>query len=306
MRFAVVGMGVQGTKRRRIIGDVPCVTIDSALNSADYSDLRSVPPETYDAAYLCVPDAEKLQLTQYLVSHGKHVLIEKPFLLDPQEYTALRLLQKEMRSTIYVAYNHRFEPHVAKTKEVLESGQLGEIYTVSLSYGNGTAEQVQTSRWRDSGYGVLPDLGSHLLDIVDFWWGLEGMHIDFVEGRSHENQSLDFATFRLAGGPSVWCETTLLSWRNDFRCDIRAREGSLHIASLCKWGPSSLSVRERVHPSGRPSEHVETLIQADPTWSLEHSHFLSLIRSGSEGNLPISQEIGRVLTEAVELVQLEP
>ena len=33
-----------------------------------------------------------------------------------------------------------------------------------MFYGNGTARLVRDSAWRDQGAGVLPDLGSHLLD----------------------------------------------------------------------------------------------------------------------------------------------
>jgi hypothetical protein len=35
-------------------------------------------------------------------------------------------------------------------------------------------------------------------------------------------------------------------------------------------------VRDRVLPSGKPPERRWTLEQADPTWQLEHAHFLAL------------------------------
>ncbi len=34
---------------------------------------------------------------------------------------------------------------------------------------------------------------------------------------------------------------TLLMWRNHFTCDILAENGSAHIESLCKWGPSTFT-----------------------------------------------------------------
>lgn len=290
-------MGVQGAKRRAIIGDQPCITVDPVAPAADYTSITDVPLERYDAVFLCTPDSVKPALVDFLVGHGKHVLIEKPFSLEPEQYASLAELGARTGSTIYVAYNHRFEPHIATLKAVLDEGRLGDIYTVSLSYGNGTAELVRTSTWRDTGIGVIADLGSHLLDMVDLWWGLEGRTIDFMDARAIENRAFDQATFRLSGAPSVYLETTMLSWRNDFHCRIRGSEGSAHISSLCKWGPSSLTLRGRVRPSGRPDEATTTLVQADPTWAAEYRHFVGLIASGDPGNLATSREIARILAD---------
>ena len=297
--FAIVGMGVQGAKRGAVIGDQPCVTVDPAAPGAHYKSISDVPLDRYDAVFLCTPDNVKRELVDYLVEHGKHVLIEKPFSLEPEQYSLLAELGSRTGSTIYVAYNHRFEPHIATLKGVLDEGRLGEIYTVSLSYGNGTAELVRQSGWRDTGIGVIADLGSHLLDMIDFWWGLERRTIDFVDARTVENRAYDQATFRLSGSPSIYAETTMLSWRNEFHCHIRGSEGSAHISSLCKWGPSSLTLRGRVRPSGRPNETTTTLVQQDPTWVAEYEHFMGLIASGDPGNLATSREISRILADVV-------
>ena len=71
----------------------------------------------------------------------------------------------------YTAYNHRFEPHFVRMRDLIASGELGTIYRCRMFYGNGTARLVRDSAWRDQGAGVLPDLGSHLLDTCRFWFG---------------------------------------------------------------------------------------------------------------------------------------
>ena len=71
---------------------------------------------------------------------------------------------------------------------------------------------------------------------------------------------------------------TMLSWRNTFRLDLFAENGSAHIDCLCKWGPSTFTRRTRVLPSGRPDEESVTLVCADPTWQAEYEHFLRLCR----------------------------
>jgi hypothetical protein len=66
---------------------------------------------------------------------------------------------------------------------------------------------------------------------------------------------------------------TLLSWRNDFTCDLFAEHGSAHIRSLCKWGPATFTHRTRVLPSGPPPEERVTLVRDDPTWVSEYARF---------------------------------
>ena len=105
-----------------------------------------------------------------LARRGKHLLVEKPV---PGDDDAIRRVIDAAAVTgavCYTAYNHRFEPHFVRMKEVIASGKLGRIYCARMFYGNGTARLVRDSDWRDRGAGVLPDLGSHLLDTALFWF----------------------------------------------------------------------------------------------------------------------------------------
>jgi hypothetical protein len=77
----------------------------------------------------------------------------------------------------------------------------------------------------------------------------------------------------------------LVSWRNQFTADVYGERGSAHIASLCKWGPATFTLRRRVLPSGRPPEESVTLVQDDPTWALEYAHFRTLCEKADRGNL---------------------
>jgi len=85
--------------------------------------------------------------------------------------------------------------------------------------------------------------------------------------------------------PKIEFEMTLLQWRNHFTCDILAENGTAHISSLCKWGPSSFVKRTRVLPSGRPPEEEITLVQSDPTWAIEYAHFKKMCADGVQTDL---------------------
>ena len=165
---------------------------------------------------------------------------------------------------------------------MLETGSLGRVYLARFFYGNGTAADVRRSEWRDRGLGVLPDLGSHLLDMALFLFGPGPLEapLELWAFDRFENRSCDHVLFGAHGTPALQMEATLLSWRNTFHLDLYGEHGSAHINCLCKWGPSSLTVRRRVLPSGKPTEEVVTLESPDPTWALEYTHFKALCQTG--------------------------
>jgi predicted dehydrogenase len=309
MRVVVVGLGVQGHKRRRFAGSDYVCSIDVTNPDADFRDLPAVPLDTFDAALLCVPDAAKVGLLEYLVAHGKHALIEKPLVAENDG--VLARLQDEARAAgvvFYVAYNHRFEPHFVRMRDLVKSGALGDIYRCRMFYGNGTARLVRDSAWRDQGVGVLDDLGSHMLDTARFWFGDVGDHFSIVSAANFENRSPDHVVFAAPHGkPQLEFEMTLLSWRNHFTCDVIAEKGSAHISSLCKWGPSEFIRRERVLPSGRPAEYPVTLVQDDPTWALEYEHFKTLCRERAPTDLSNDIWLNRVLRKlGAEATEIAP
>lgn len=299
MRVVVIGLGVQGAKRRRVAGGDFVAAVDPVNPDAQYRAIENVPLDAYDAALACIPDEPKMAILGYLLGNRKHVLVEKPLWAPTEkEIEHLQKLARANHAVCYTAYNHRFEPHFVRMRELIQSGSLGKIYRCRMFYGNGTARLVRESEWRDSGAGVLPDLGSHLLDTARFWFGDVGSGMHLVSSRRFENRAPDHVVIGdPEGTPQLELEMTLLSWRNHFTCDLFAENGSAHISSLCKWGPSSFVVRTRVLPSGRPAEEAVTLTQDDPTWAIEYDHFKQLCASGRPTDLSNDIWLNRMLRQ---------
>ncbi|CAA7612108.1 Gfo/Idh/MocA family protein [Magnetospirillum sp. UT-4] len=287
MRAIVVGLGIQGYKRRKFAGADFVASVDPVNPEADYRSAHEVPLDAYDAVLACLPDEPKVELLRYFLSHGKHVLVEKPlWAARDQDIAELERIARANRAVCYTAYNHRFEPHFARMRDLIASGDLGTIYSCRMFYGNGTARQVRESAWRDEGAGVLPDLGSHLLDTCRFWFGPLADTFTVVAANRFENRAPDHVIIGSeANRPRIELEMTLCMWRNHFTCDILAEKGSAHIESLCKWGPATFTRRTRILPSGRPPEETLTLVQDDPTWALEYQHFKRLVAAGEQTDL---------------------
>lgn len=302
MRVIVVGLGVQGQKRRRVAGGDVVATVDPVSSEADFRRVEDVPLDSFDAALACIPDQAKAEVLGYLIKHGKHTLVEKPMLFDGDApILELADVARRHRTLCYTAYNHRFEPHYIRMRDLIRSGALGRIYAVRMFYGNGTARLVRGSPWRDHGGGVLPDLGSHLLDTLLYWLGDLPETFSLWSANRFENDAPDHVSFGAQSRkdfPLIQLEVTLLSWRNHFYADVLAEKGSAHITSLCKWGPTSFIRRMRKLPSGRPDEEQVTLVQDDPTWDAEYAHFASLLSRddpSSGSNLANDLKINRIL-----------
>jgi len=305
MRVLVVGLGVQGAKRRRVAGADVAATVDPARTDADYRLVEDVPDASYDAALVCVPDSEKLAILTHVVARGKHALVEKPLLAsDEKDLLRLEELAREHGAVVYTAYNHRFEPHFARMRETIASGRLGPLYLARFFYGNGTARDVRESPWRDREGGVLTDLGSHLIDTALDWFGAPAEPFSIEVAHRFENRTFDHVRFAAAGRPSLEMEATLVSWRNHLAIDVYGELGSAHVESLCKWGPSTFRLRTRVLPSGRPLEEAQTLVRDDPTWELEYAHFQRLCRERAVTSLAkdvwIHRSLARLCANARE------
>ncbi len=287
MRVVVAGLGVQGHKRRRIAGSDCVAAVDPVNAEAEYRSLQDVPLDAYDAVLACVPDEPKCELIRYCIANRKHVLVEKPLWTPCDE--DIEQIERDARANsvvVYTAYNHRFEPHFVRMRQLIASGELGTIYSCRMFYGNGTARLVRESTWRDRGAGVIPDLGSHLLDTCLFWFGRGLDDFGLTSVNRFENRAPDHAIISAEHGkPRIELEMTLCMWRNHFTCDILAEHGTAHIESLCKWGPTTFRHRRRILPSGHPPESAITLVQDDPTWALEYDHFKTLCAKGVKADL---------------------
>jgi predicted dehydrogenase len=297
MKAIVVGLGVQGHKRRKFAGADYVASVDPVDEEAEYRAVEDVPVSSYDTALVCIPDEPKVEALTYLLKNGKHVLVEKPlWALDDRQIEELEQLARARGVVCYTAYNHRFEPHYVRMHDFVASGKLGTIYRCRMFYGNGTARPVRDSAWRDQGAGVLSDLGSHLLDTAKFWFGELGEDFQIVSANCFENRAPDHVVMiSKTARPKLEFEMTLLSWRNHFTCDVFAEKGTAHIRSLCKWGPTTFIHRTRILPSGRPPEESVTLVEDDPTWALEHAHFKALCERGATTDLSTDLWLNRLL-----------
>jgi len=292
MRYVVVGLGNIGGKRKSVLGERCVATVDPFNPAADHRRPEDCRPDGYDAAVLATPNDVKLELIRYFLDRGKHVLVEKPLILT--EETARDLQERSSRrgAVWYTSYNFRFEPNVVALGRHLRAGAIGRVYRVRMFYGNGTAGNI-AGTWRDTRFGVLEDMASHLIDLTGFLFGKFGDEFQTWERRGYELKGIDHCILATTDR-TVVIECSFLSWRNRWRIEVTGDRGALEMDGLTKWGESRLALLRRRFPSGPPEESWDIAHGPDRTWEADLAHFEEMAASGAtscENDLWISRTI---------------
>lgn len=108
---------------------------------------------------LLTPTAQKC------VDAGKHVLMDKPAGGTLAQFRHLLDTAKEKELVLQLGYMYRYNPAVKECLELVDSGKLGEIYSVNAEMS--ACDPVNYRQWLSQfpGGGMFI-FGSHLLDLV--------------------------------------------------------------------------------------------------------------------------------------------
>ena len=113
-----------------------------------------------DAVVVATPVATHYEFVRRALEAGKHVLVEKPFTADAREADELTRLAERRGLTLMVDHTFVYTGAVRKIKEMVESGELGELlYFDSVRINLGLFQRDINVVW---------DLAPHDLSIMDF------------------------------------------------------------------------------------------------------------------------------------------
>lgn len=118
-----------------------------------------------DLVVIATPNETHFPLAKAALQAGKHVVIDKPFTLDNREARQLIALAHQQDLQLSVFHNRRWDADFLTLRQVLESGELGDVLYLE-SHIDRYRPEVR-DRWREQsvpGSGLWYDLGAHLLD----------------------------------------------------------------------------------------------------------------------------------------------
>jgi predicted dehydrogenase len=175
-KLAVVGYGYWGPNIVRNVMERPELELWGlcemnpervAKFSARYPGVRTtddfqevLDDPTVDAVSIATPPATHHPLVRRALEAGKHVLVEKPLATCPVQAQELMDLAESKGLILMPGHTFLYSPAVNKVRELIDSGELGEIYFVTSSRMNLGIYQPD---------GVVNDLAPHDLSILLYW-----------------------------------------------------------------------------------------------------------------------------------------
>ena len=120
-----------------------------------------------DVVYVATPHTFHYAHALLALNAGKHVLVEKPFTVNAREAQEIVALAEAKGLVVLEAMWSRFLPHMARLREIIAEGSLGEIRKVTASHNqNLPKDPAHRLNDRALGGGALLDLGIYPVSFV--------------------------------------------------------------------------------------------------------------------------------------------
>ena len=135
----------------------------------DYRQLLELPEvEVVDIA---THPKERLQLVRDALNSGKHVLSQKPFVLDLRAGKELVKLAEKKKLLLAVNQNGRWSPPWNYAYQVIRAGTIGEVMSVHMRCHWDHNWIRKNPKFNKLRHIILYDYGIHFFDIVTVWMG---------------------------------------------------------------------------------------------------------------------------------------
>src|SRR3954469_4538120 len=164
-----------------------------------------------DAVYIATPPGSHFEYALKVAAAGKPCYVEKPMARSFVECQRMIDAFERAKLPLFVAYYRRALPRFVKLKDLIDSGKIGHV--TSCRYHRTTPDRpAPPGFWRldvaQSGGGLFLDVGSHVLDLLDYLLGefveTSGSGFGRPESPAEETVALSFRTSRGVVGAASW------------------------------------------------------------------------------------------------------
>jgi predicted dehydrogenase len=256
-----------------------------------------------EAVVIATPVVTHADLARRALAAGKQVFVEKPMALLATEAEELCALAEERELVLMPGHLLLYHPAVSKLKELIDSGELGEIRYV---YGN----RQNLGKFRTD-ENALGSLGAHDLSVILHLVGEEPSEV-WARGESYVHPPVEDVVFCFLRFPSGKLAHMHLSWLDPQKIRRMTVVGSKKMAV---FDDMELERKITVYDKGEEPPPLGTYgewqtrtgdiyvpkVPSDEPLRLECQHFLELVRGN--GDVLAAARDGVAVVRALEQLQ---
>lgn len=200
INVAVVGTGNMGKHHVRVYSelDVNLVAIADTdkktgqeiadkFNCKFYEDYKDMlDKENIDVVSIVVPTILHKEVALNCMSKVKAMLIEKPIAMNVKEAEEIVNSAKQNNVKLMIGHIERFNPAVKKLKQIVKSGELGDIISITSKRVGLFPPQIKDAN-------VVIDLAVHDIDVSSFLLDKKADEVFSVSGKATNSIREDYA-----------------------------------------------------------------------------------------------------------------
>jgi xylose dehydrogenase (NAD/NADP) len=198
-----------------------------------------------DAVYIPLPNTEHLPWTLAAIAAGKHVLCEKPLVLDPADVDRIAAAAAAAHVVVEEGFMYRHEPLTARVVSLVNEGAIGTVRAVVSGFTFALDETTNIRLDPALGGGSLWDVGSYPVTYAQL---ITGHEPKLVFGTAHWHPSgVDeefMGMLRFSGGTTA---NIYAGFRAAYRTwlEVLGSEGAMTVPNPFRPGPLETIELER-------------------------------------------------------------
>lgn len=143
------------------------------------------------AVYISLANSQHYEWIKKALLCGKHVLCEKPMVLELWQLEELRAIASREKLILMEAFWYRFHPLLDRVCGMIRAGGLGRLAGFHSTFNFMTCNEADI-RWnRDLGGGAINDLFCYHADAICYLTGLTCADISAIEGFARFRNDVD-------------------------------------------------------------------------------------------------------------------
>ncbi len=208
-RVGVIGGGAMGQHHIRIYNEMKgvdlagicdtdrnrAISLANSYNTTPFFDHKELLKQELDAVSVVVPTTLHYSVAMDIIESGTHLLVEKPIADTLENADKMIHAAHDSKVKLMVGHIERFNPAVAKLKEIVDSDKLGKIVSIS-------SRRVGPFNPRIRDVGIIMDLGVHDIDVISYLYGKKINEVYTIAGK-------DIHSFEDHASILLRCDTNL-------------------------------------------------------------------------------------------------